>query len=59
MDVINKVKYKTITGSVQEGYDASIIPLVCDVYLKAREAGAITKAKPVRDSQKLKFWCAH
>ncbi len=59
MDVINKVKYKTITGSVQEGYDASIIPLVCDVYLKAREAGAITEPNQLETAKKLKFWCAH
>ncbi|EMT2351074.1 hypothetical protein WKT70_005014, partial [Escherichia coli O113] len=52
MDVINKVKYKTITGSVQEGYDASIIPLVCDVYLKAREAGAITRPNQLETAKK-------
>ncbi|HFS2105042.1 TPA: P63C domain-containing protein, partial [Escherichia coli] len=48
----NKVKYKTITGSVQEGYDASIIPLVCDVYLKAREAGAITRPNQLETAKK-------
>lgn len=51
-EVINKVKYKTITGVVLEGYDASIIPLVCDVYLKARESGAITRTNQLDTAKK-------
>lgn len=34
--VINKVKYISLTGKIQEGYDALIIPLVSDLYLKVR-----------------------
>lgn len=35
--VINKVQYVNLSGKVQEGYDALIIPLVSDLYLKVRE----------------------
>lgn len=34
--VINKVQYVSLTGKIQEGYDALIIPLVSDLYLKVR-----------------------
>ncbi len=34
--VIDKVKYVSLTGKIQEGYDALIIPLVSDLYLKVR-----------------------
>jgi hypothetical protein len=52
IDVINKVQYKTISGGVQEGFDASILPLVCDVYLKARESGAITRPNQLDTAKK-------
>ncbi len=42
IDRISKVEYLNINGKNQEGYDATILPLVCDLYLKARETGAIT-----------------
>lgn len=41
--VINPVAYRTIKGSIREGFNAKILPLVCDVYLAARQAGALTK----------------
>ncbi len=41
--VINKVVYESKSGKITEGYDATILPLVCDLYLKAREAGVITR----------------
>lgn len=40
-DVINKIEYLNIEGKKQEGYNARIIPLVSDLYLKAREEGAL------------------
>ncbi|EPU3936564.1 P63C domain-containing protein [Morganella morganii] len=52
IDAINKVQYKSILGVVQEGYDASILPLVCDVYLKARESGAITRPNQLDTAKK-------
>lgn len=41
--VINKVVYEGKNGKTTEGYDATILPLVCDLYLKAREAGVVTR----------------
>ncbi|SFN65770.1 P63C domain-containing protein [Xenorhabdus japonica] len=38
---IPKVKYKTKTGVIKEGHNVLILPLVGDLYLKAREFGAI------------------
>jgi hypothetical protein len=40
--VINRVEYLDVNGANQFGYDAAILPLVCDLYLKAREEKAIT-----------------
>jgi len=37
MGVINKIKYEDTEGRTQEGYNAKIIPLVSDLYLRARE----------------------
>lgn len=37
MDVINKIVYEDVEGRKQEGYNAKIIPLVSDLYLKVRE----------------------
>jgi P63C domain len=40
--VINRVEYLDVNGASQFGYDAAILPLVCDLYLQARENNAIT-----------------
>lgn len=39
--VINKIEYIGKNGKEQEGYNANIIPLVSDLYLRAREAEAL------------------
>lgn len=39
--VINKIEYVNLNNKVQEGYDANIVPLVSELYLKAREAGSL------------------
>jgi hypothetical protein len=44
-DVINKVKYINLNGKVQEGYDALIIPLVSDLYLKARAENKLSASQ--------------
>lgn len=36
-NVIKKVEYLDIKGTVQQGFDCLILPTVCDLYLKARE----------------------
>lgn len=41
MGVIKRERYLDNSGSELEGYDASILPLVCDAYLKARQDGAL------------------
>jgi hypothetical protein len=40
-DVINPIMFKNKQGKLIYGYRAEIIPLVCDLYLKAREAGNV------------------
>ncbi len=40
--VINPVEFKTNKGQTVYGYKAEIIPLVCDLYLKARDGEALT-----------------
>ena len=40
-DQIPKIKYKTQSGLIKEGYNVLILPLVGDLYLRAREDGAI------------------
>nr|DAN73711.1 MAG TPA: P63C domain protein [Caudoviricetes sp.] len=50
--VINKIEYVNLSNKKQEGFNATILPLVCDLYLKAREAGVITKANQLSTAQK-------
>lgn len=45
MHVINKVEYRGKDGKIIEGYDASILPLVADLYLQARSAGSLAKSQ--------------
>ena len=42
--VINKVDYIDLKGKKQQGFDANILPLVSELYLKARDAGDITQS---------------
>lgn len=39
--VLNLLEYKSKTGTKTEGYDASILPKLCRVYLDAREEGKL------------------
>lgn len=50
--VINKIEYKGLNGKIQEGYDATILPLVSDLYLRARENGAIKLRQQLETAQK-------
>lgn len=50
--VINKVEYIDHNGKMQEGYNAMILPLVCDLYLKAREAGVIKQPNQIATAHK-------
>lgn len=40
--VLNPVTYLADTGSIRTGYKAELLPMVCDVYLKARDAKSLT-----------------
>lgn len=45
-DLIEKsvpVKFRTPDGAIASGYRAEILPAVCEVFLKARDAGALQK----------------
>lgn len=50
--VIKKVEYRNKQGKIQEGFDATILPLTCNLYLKAREAGVITQKNQLVTAQK-------
>ena len=50
--VINKIQYVNLQGRVQDGFDATILPQVCDLYLKARERGVITQRNQLETAQK-------
>ena len=50
--VINKIEYKGLKGKKQEGYDAVILPMVSELYLKARADGAIKKPNQLETAQK-------
>ncbi|WP_186474689.1 P63C domain-containing protein [Psychrobacter sp. KCTC 72983] len=41
-DVKEKILYKDENGKIFQGFDAIIIPLVCELYILADEAGAVT-----------------
>lgn len=50
--VIKKVEYENKNGKIIQGFDANILPLVSDLYLRAREAGAITSRAQLATAQK-------
>lgn len=49
--VIGKVEYLDKKGKIQEGYDANILPLVSDLYLRARESGVIIQPNQAATAQ--------
>ncbi|WP_223207311.1 hypothetical protein [Campylobacter coli] len=42
---ISRISYLDKNSKVKEGYNADILPLVADLYLKAREEGILTQAQ--------------
>ena len=44
-DVLEMIEYRTVHGGAKRGYRAVIVPLVCEVYLAARDAGAIANSR--------------
>ena len=49
--VINKIEYKGLNDTIQIGFDANILPLVSDLYLKARELGVIKTSAQLATAQ--------
>lgn len=45
MDGLTPIKYINIRGTITNGFKAKILPLVCDVYLKARDDGILSKTQ--------------
>lgn len=45
INVLTPIKFLNQQGQTVSGYLADLLPLVCDVYLRAREAGALTKSQ--------------
>ena len=41
--VLESVEYRSSTGALAKGYRAEIVPMVCEVYLKARDALLLSK----------------
>lgn len=39
--VLDPVEFRTPSGLIAEGFKATVLPSVCDVYLRARDAGAL------------------
>ena len=42
-EMIKKIQYRNLHGTIQQGYNANILPLVADLYLIARENGVLTQ----------------
>lgn len=40
-ECLNPIEYRNLRGQKVEGYRAELLPLVCDVYLRAREQGSV------------------
>lgn len=50
-EYMEKIQYIGLNGNVYEGFDARIVPNVCDLYLRAREKGAIETANQQATAQ--------
>ncbi len=44
-EMLDPIPYRPVTGGRAYGYQAEILPMVCDVYLEARKAGKILKSQ--------------
>jgi len=45
--LLNPVTYKTISSSTAQGINATLLPKICDIWLKAREKGALSESQLV------------
>lgn len=52
--VLKGVDYEAKNGTVNSGYEATILPLLCDVYLSARKSGVLTKQQlPIAETSEI------
>jgi len=42
---LKQIEYISLAGKLIAGYNAEVIPLMCDIYLTARERGVLTKSQ--------------
>ena len=43
--LLNPIIYRTISGSTARGINATLLPKICDIWLKAREKGALSETQ--------------
>lgn len=43
--VLSPVEFRTTTGAKGEGYKAEILPAICEVYLRAKDEGKLTRVQ--------------
>lgn len=49
--LISPIKYRTMNGNIANGLEASLLPKVCNVYLKARDAKDLHKSQMAMAAQ--------
>jgi hypothetical protein len=45
LKLLNPIHYKSKSGSIARGIEATLLPEICDIWLKARESGTLPKEK--------------
>lgn len=43
--LLNPVSYKAKSGNIAQGINATLLPKICDIWLKARESGALSESQ--------------
>jgi hypothetical protein len=45
--LLNPIVYRTKAGSTAQGINATVLPKICDIWLKAREKGALSESQQI------------
>lgn len=45
--LLNPIAYRTKAGSTAQGINATLLPKICDIWLKAREKGALSESQQI------------
>jgi len=43
--LLNPISYKAKSGNIVQGINATLLPKICDIWLKARESGALSESQ--------------